>query len=78
MIIYLHFTQKPQGYTQGLAVLRWDDGYIYLREDTVSCIYEYLHRRGPVPSDRDCEPLFVSLTKSDAVHGRITRIGLSK
>lgn len=54
------------------------DGYIYPREDTVTCIYEYLNRRGPVPSDRDGEPLFVSLTKSDAVHGRITRIGLSK
>lgn len=54
------------------------DGYIYPREDTVSCIYEYLNRRGAVPSDRNGEPLFVSLTKSDAVHGRITRIGLSK
>lgn len=54
------------------------DGYIYPREDTVACILDYLEKRGPIPSDQDGEPLFVSLTKSDRVCGRITRIGLSK
>lgn len=54
------------------------DGYIYPREDTVACIRNYLVQRGPVQSDRDGEPLFVSLSKSDKVRGRITRIGLSK
>lgn len=54
------------------------DGYIYPREDTVACISDYLEKRGPVPSDQYGEPLFVSLTKSDRVCGRITRIGLSK
>lgn len=54
------------------------DGYIYPREDTVACIHDYLIQRGPVPADGDGEPLFVSLSKSDRVRGRITRIGLSK
>lgn len=54
------------------------DGYIYPREDTVTCIQNYLIQRGPVQSDKDGEPLFVSLSKSDQVRGRITRIGLSK
>ena len=54
------------------------DGYIYPRDDTVACIRDYLIKRGPVESDRDGEPVFVSLSKSDKVRGRITRIGLSK
>jgi integrase/recombinase XerC/integrase/recombinase XerD len=54
------------------------DGYIYPREDTAACIRDYLIQRGPVMSDKDGEPLFVSLSKSDKVRGRITRIGLSK
>ena len=54
------------------------DGYIYPREDTVVCIRNYLIQRGEVPADKDGEPLFVSLSKSDRVRGRITRIGLSK
>lgn len=54
------------------------DGYIYPREDTVACIRDYLAQRGPVQSDKDGEPIFVSLSKSDLVRGRITRIGLSK
>jgi site-specific recombinase XerD len=54
------------------------DGYIYPREDTVACIRNYLIQRGPVQADKDGEPLFVSLSKSDRVRGRITRIGLSK
>lgn len=54
------------------------DGYIYPREDTVVCIRDYLIQRGEVPADGDGEPLFVSLSKSDRVRGRITRIGLSK
>lgn len=54
------------------------DGYIYPREDTVVCIKNYLIQRGPVQSDKDGEPLFVSLSKGDKVRGRITRIGLSK
>jgi integrase len=54
------------------------DGYIYPREDTAACIRDYLIQRGPVMSDKDGEPLFVSLSKSDTVRGRITRIGLSK
>lgn len=54
------------------------DGYIYPREDTVACIRDYLIQRGPVQSDRDGEPIFVSLSKGDKVRGRITRIGLSK
>lgn len=54
------------------------DGYIYPREDTVACIQNYLIQRGPVQSDKDGEPIFVSLSKGDKVRGRITRIGLSK
>lgn len=54
------------------------DGYIYPREDTVACIQNYLIQRGPVQSDKDGEPIFVSLAKGDRVRGRITRIGLSK
>lgn len=54
------------------------DGYIYPREDTVDCIQNYLILRGPVQSDNDGEPIFVSLSKGDKVRGRITRIGLSK
>lgn len=54
------------------------DGYIYPREDTVACIRDYLIQRGPVQSDKDGEPLFVSLSKGEKVRGRITRIGLSK
>ena len=54
------------------------DGYIYPREDTVVCIQNYLIQRGPVQSDKDGEPIFVSLSKGDTVRGRITRIGLSK
>lgn len=54
------------------------DGYIYPREDTVACIQNYLIQRGTVRSDQDGEPIFVSLSKSDRVRGRITRIGLSK
>jgi len=54
------------------------DGYIYPREDTVTCIHDYLVRRGPVQHDKDGEPLFVSLSKGNRVRGRITRIGLSK
>jgi len=54
------------------------DGYIYPREDTVACINAYLEKRGSIPSDQYGEPLFVSLTKSNRVCGRITRIGLSK
>lgn len=54
------------------------DGYIYPREDTVVCIQNYLIQRGMVQSDKDGEPIFVSLSKSDQVRGRITRIGLSK
>jgi len=54
------------------------DGYIYPREDTVACIRDYLIQRGPVVSDKDGEPVFVSLGKSGRLGGRITRIGLSK
>lgn len=54
------------------------DGYIYPREDTATCIQNYLIQRGPVQSDKDGEPIFVSLSKSEQVRGRITRIGLSK
>ena len=54
------------------------DGYIYPREDTVACIRDYLIQRGPVQSDKDGEPIFVSLGKSGKLGGRITRIGLSK
>jgi len=54
------------------------DGYIYPREDTVACIQDYLIQRGDVQSDKDGEPIFVSLGKSGRLGGRITRIGLSK
>jgi integrase/recombinase XerC/integrase/recombinase XerD len=54
------------------------DGYIYPREDTVTCIRDYLIQRGPVQSDTNGEPVFVSLDKGGRVRGRITRIGLSK
>jgi integrase/recombinase XerC/integrase/recombinase XerD len=54
------------------------DGYIYPREDTVACIRDYLIQRGDVQSDKDGEPIFVSLGKSGKLGGRITRIGLSK
>ena len=54
------------------------DGYIYPREDTVACIQDYLIHRGSVQTDKDGEPIFVSLGKSGKLGGRITRIGLSK
>jgi integrase/recombinase XerC/integrase/recombinase XerD len=54
------------------------DGYIYPREDTVACIQGYLIQRGDVVSDKDGEPIFVSLGKAGKLGGRITRIGLSK
>ncbi len=54
------------------------DGYIYPREDTVACIQDYLIQRGTVQSDKDGEPIFVSLGKSGKLGRRITRIGLSK
>ena len=54
------------------------DGYIYPREDTVACIRDYLIQRGDIDSDKDGEPIFVSLGKTGKLGGRITRIGLSK
>lgn len=54
------------------------EGYIYPRPDTVLRITEYLEKRGAIGADKDGEPMFVGVTRSDRPMQRITRITLSK
>lgn len=70
--------EETESGTRILVHGKGKDGYIYPREDTVACIRDYLIQRGDVDSDKDGEPIFVSLGKTGRLGGRISRIGLSK
>jgi len=56
---------------------RGRDGYFFPRHQTIAALKEYLSQLGPVPTDTDGVPLFLSISKAERPQRRLSRIGLA-